>query len=68
MQSSASDAVEICRTLAGLSRDVVDRVALCETGVQSLGENAGSVVKMADHTKSGVRELNKSISPFKIRP
>jgi methyl-accepting chemotaxis protein len=68
MQSSAQDAVEICRTLTGLSHDVVDKVILCETGVQSLGENAGSVVKMADHTKSGVRELNESISPFKIRP
>jgi methyl-accepting chemotaxis protein len=68
MLSGASDAVEICRTLTSLSHDVVDKVALCETGVRSLGENADSVVKIADHTKSGVRELNESISPFKIRP
>jgi methyl-accepting chemotaxis protein len=67
MQSSASDAVEVCRTLAGLSHSVVDQVTMCETGVESLTANAASVVKMADHTKAGVRELDKSINPFKVR-
>jgi methyl-accepting chemotaxis protein len=67
MQSSASDAAEVCRILADLSHRVVDQVTMCETGVESLTANAESVVKMVDHTKSGVRELDKSINPFKIR-
>ncbi|GHV66962.1 methyl-accepting chemotaxis protein [Spirochaetia bacterium] len=67
MQASASDTVEICRILADLSHSVVDKVNLCETGVQSLTTNADSMVKIAEHTKSSVRDLDKSISPFKIR-
>ncbi|GHV40665.1 methyl-accepting chemotaxis protein [Spirochaetia bacterium] len=67
MQSSAADALEICRILTGLSHGVVDQANMCETGVQSLMVNADSMVKIADHTKSRVQELDKSMDPFKIR-
>ncbi|GHV21868.1 methyl-accepting chemotaxis protein [Spirochaetia bacterium] len=67
MQSSASDTTEVCRILTDLSHHVVDQVTMCETGVQSLTANADSVVKIAEHTKSSVLELDKSINPFKIR-
>ncbi|GHV82901.1 methyl-accepting chemotaxis protein [Spirochaetia bacterium] len=67
IQSSASDTTEICRMLTDLSYRVVDQVTMCETGVKSLTANADSVVKIADHTKSGVLELDKSINPFKVR-
>jgi hypothetical protein len=67
MKTSAVVAVESCRELAELSRSVDDKVFLCEEGAQSLSAKSESVVLAAEQTRTGVRELEDSVSPFKVR-
>jgi methyl-accepting chemotaxis protein len=67
MKTSAGDAVEACRSLTELSRSVDDKVSRCEEGAQSLSANSELVVLAADHAKTGVRELEDSVSSFKVR-
>jgi methyl-accepting chemotaxis protein len=67
MKTSAVAAVESCRELAELSRSVDDKVFRCEEGAKSLSANSESVVLAAEHARTGVRELEDSVSPFKVR-
>jgi methyl-accepting chemotaxis protein len=67
MKTSAAAAVESCRELAELSRSVDDKMSRCEEGVQSLNANSESVVLAAEQARTGVRELEDSVSPFKVR-
>jgi methyl-accepting chemotaxis protein len=67
MKVSAAGAVEACRSLTELSRRVDDKVSQCEDGAQSLSANSELVVLAADHAKTGVQELEDSISSFKVR-
>ena len=66
MKTSAAGAVEACRDLTDLSRNVDDKVSGCEEGARSLSANSELVVLAAEHAKAGVRELEDSVSPFKI--
>jgi methyl-accepting chemotaxis protein len=66
-KTSAAGAVEACRSLTGLSRSVDEKVSQCEEGAQSLSANSEVVVLAADHAKTGVQELEDSISSFKVR-
>jgi methyl-accepting chemotaxis protein len=67
MKTSAANAVEACRSLTELSRHVDDTVSRCEEGAQALSANSELVVLAADHAKTGVRELEDSVNPFKVR-
>ncbi|MDR2020882.1 MAG: methyl-accepting chemotaxis protein [Treponema sp.] len=67
MKTSAAGAVEGCRNLAELSRNVDNKVSRCEEGAKSLTANSELVVLAAEQAKTGVRELENSISPFKVR-
>jgi methyl-accepting chemotaxis protein len=67
MKTSAAGAVEACRTLTELSRGVDDTASRCEEGVRSLSANSESVVLAAEQAKAGVRELEDSVSSFKVR-
>jgi methyl-accepting chemotaxis protein len=67
MKTSAASAVEACRSLAELSRDVDEKVSRCEEGAKSLSSNSKLVVLAAEQARTGVRELEDSISPFKVR-
>jgi methyl-accepting chemotaxis protein len=68
MKSSAAETVETCRNLTDLSRSVDGKVSRCEEGARSLSANSESVVLAAEQAKTGVRELEDSVSPFKVRP
>ena len=67
MKASASEAVEACRSLTQLSRNVGERVAKCDEGAASLTTNSESVTMIVENTKFAVEQLEKSINPFKIR-
>jgi methyl-accepting chemotaxis protein len=67
MKTSVADAVEACRNLTELSRSVDDKVSRYEDGARSLSANSELVVLAAEHAKTGVRELEDSVSPFKVR-
>jgi methyl-accepting chemotaxis protein len=67
MKTSAASAVEACRDLTALSRSVDDKVSRCEEGAKSLSANSELVFLAAEHAKTGVRELEDSIRPFKVR-
>jgi methyl-accepting chemotaxis protein len=67
MKTSAASAVEACRSLTDLSRSVDDKVSRCEDGAKSLSANSELVVRAAEHARTGVRELEDSINPFKVR-
>jgi methyl-accepting chemotaxis protein len=67
MKTSASGAVDACRNLTELGRDVDNTASRCEEGARSLSANSELVVLAADHAKTGVRELEDSVSPFKVR-
>lgn len=67
MKTSASEAVEACRSLTDLSRSVDEKVQKCGEGARSLTANSESVVMIAENTKFAVTQLEKSINPFKIR-
>jgi methyl-accepting chemotaxis protein len=67
MKTNAACAVEACRSLTELSRSVNDKVSRCEEGAKSLSSNSELVVLAAQNAKTGVRELEDSISPFKVR-
>jgi hypothetical protein len=67
MKTSAAGAVEACRDLAELSRSADDKASRCEEGAKSLGVNSELVVLAAEHAGTGARELEESISPFKVR-
>jgi methyl-accepting chemotaxis protein len=67
MKTSAASAVESCRSLTKLSRSVDDKVSRCEDGAKSLSANSELVVLAVEHTRAGVRELEDSINPFKVR-
>jgi methyl-accepting chemotaxis protein len=67
MKTSAAGAVEACRSLTELSRSVDDKVSRCEEGAQSLSANSELVVLAVERAKTGVGELEDSISPFKVR-
>jgi methyl-accepting chemotaxis protein len=67
MKTSAGGAVEACRSLTDLSRHVDDKVSRCEEGAKSLSANSGLVALAVEHAKTGVRELEDSVSPFKVR-
>jgi methyl-accepting chemotaxis protein len=67
MNTSASEAVEACRNLTELSRSVSDKVSKCGKGANSLTSNSEAVVMIAENTKFAVAQLEKAISPFKIR-
>ena len=67
MNTSASEAVAACRNLTELSRSVADKVSECGKGANSLAGNSDAVVMIAENTKFAVDQLEKSISPFKIR-
>jgi methyl-accepting chemotaxis protein len=67
MKSSASEAVEACRSLTELSRNVSEKVSKCDKGADSLTSNSESVAMIVENTKFAVAQLEKSINPFKIR-
>ncbi|MFP3088950.1 methyl-accepting chemotaxis protein [Treponema sp. TIM-1] len=67
MKNSAASAVEACRDLTELSRSVDDKVSRCEEGAGALGANSELVVQAAEHARTGVRDLEDSVSPFKVR-
>jgi methyl-accepting chemotaxis protein len=67
MHSSAKDAVNACRLLTDLSRNVTDTVGKCEMGISSLTEGTKSVALAAENTKVGVYALEKSVNHFKVR-
>jgi methyl-accepting chemotaxis protein len=67
MKTSAADAVEGCRNLTELSCNVDDKVSRCEEGAKSLAVSSGLVVLAVEQAKAGVRDLENSISPFKVR-
>jgi methyl-accepting chemotaxis protein len=67
MRSRADDAVATCRNLSHLSRDVDDKVSICEQGVSSLTAHTKSVIMIGEDTKGSVTELDNSIAPFKTR-
>jgi hypothetical protein len=67
MKTSAASAVEACRNLTDLSRSVDDKVSRCEEGAKSLSANSELVVLAAEQAKTGVRELEDSVSTFKVR-
>jgi hypothetical protein len=67
MKTGAAGAVEACRNLTALSRNVEDTVSKCEDGAKALSANSELVVLAAEHAKTGVRELEDSVAPFKVR-
>ena len=67
MNSNATDAVDACRNLTELSREVGEKVSKCSEGVEALTSNSESVVTIVDNTKLAVTQLEKSINPFKIK-
>jgi methyl-accepting chemotaxis protein len=67
MKTSAAAAVESCRELTELSRSVDDKMFRCEEGAKSLNANSESVVLAAEQARTGVRELEDSVGPFKVR-
>jgi methyl-accepting chemotaxis protein len=67
MKTSAVVAVEACRELMELSRSVDDQAVRCEEGAKSLSANSELVVLAAEQARTGVRELEDSVSPFKVR-
>jgi methyl-accepting chemotaxis protein len=67
IKSSAADVVESCRDLTALSNDVDDKVSRCEEGAKSLSANSELVVQAAEQARAGVRELEDSVNPFKVR-
>ncbi|MDR0390230.1 MAG: methyl-accepting chemotaxis protein [Spirochaetaceae bacterium] len=67
MKTSAAGAVDACRDLTELGRHVDNTVSRCEKGAQSLSANSELVVLAADHARTGVRELEDSVNPFKVR-
>jgi methyl-accepting chemotaxis protein len=67
MKTSAASAVEACRNLTELSRSVDGKVSRCEEGARSLSANSELVVQAAEHARTGTRELEDSVSPFKVR-
>ncbi|MDR2072217.1 MAG: hypothetical protein LBP60_02135, partial [Spirochaetaceae bacterium] len=60
-------AVAACRDLTELSRSVDNKVSRCEEGAKSLSANSELVVLAAERAKTGVRELEDSVRPFKVR-
>jgi methyl-accepting chemotaxis protein len=67
MNTSASEAVAACRNLTELSHSVSDKVSKCGKGANTLTGNSDTVVMIAENAKFAVEQLEKSISPFKIR-
>jgi methyl-accepting chemotaxis protein len=67
MKTSAAAAVAACRDLTELSRSVDRKAAQCEAGTGSLSSSSELVSLAADQAKTGVRDLENAISPFKIR-
>ena len=67
MKNSATEVVAACRSLTELSRSVDEKVAKCREGTKSLTTNSESVVMIAENTKFAVEQLEKAISPFKVR-
>jgi methyl-accepting chemotaxis protein len=67
MKTSAADAVAACRSLTELSRHVDDTVSRCEEGARSLSANSELIVLAAENARTGVRELEDSVSSFKVR-
>ncbi|MDR0586940.1 MAG: methyl-accepting chemotaxis protein [Treponema sp.] len=67
MKTSAAGAVDACQSLVELGRSVDDKVSRCEEGARSLSANSELVVLAADHAKTGVGELEDSVSSFKVR-
>jgi methyl-accepting chemotaxis protein len=67
MKTSVAEAVKACRDLTELSRSVDGKVSRCEEGASSLSANSELVVQAVERAKTGVRELEDSVSPFKVR-
>jgi methyl-accepting chemotaxis protein len=67
IKAGAAGTVEACRNLTELSRNVDDKVSRCEKGTESLLTNSDLVILAAEQAKTGVRELEDSVSPFKVR-
>jgi methyl-accepting chemotaxis protein len=67
MKAGAAEAVAACRSLIELSHDVDEKVVKCDSGARSMSANSESVVTVAENIKYGVKELEQSINPFKIR-
>ncbi|MCL2878764.1 MAG: methyl-accepting chemotaxis protein [Treponema sp.] len=67
MQASAGEAVTACRNLTKLSHSVNDKVTECLGGIKSLTVNSDTMAAVVENTRTGVGQLEKSISPFKIR-
>jgi methyl-accepting chemotaxis protein len=67
MNSSAANAVEACRSLTELSRSVDGKVTSCENGAKTLRVNSELVVRAAENARTGARELEDSVSYFRVR-
>jgi methyl-accepting chemotaxis protein len=67
INTSAFEAVETCQNLTKLSRRVADEVSKCGKGAKSLTGNSEAVVMIAENTKFAAAQLEKAVSPFKIR-
>jgi len=67
MDTSASEAVTACWDLTESSRSVAEKVSKCNKGANSLTSNSDAVVMIAENTKFAADQLEKFISPFKIR-
>jgi methyl-accepting chemotaxis protein len=67
MKTSAADAVAACRDLTELSRSVDVKVSRCGEGARDLIANSEVVIRAAEDAKTGVRELENSAAPFKVR-
>ena len=67
IQASTGEAVTACRNLTELSLSVDEKVIKCNEGTKSLTINSDAVVKVAENTRTGVDQLERSIDPFKIR-
>jgi methyl-accepting chemotaxis protein len=67
MKAGAAEAVDSCRRLSGLSRSVDEKAADCEKGVNLLASNSDTVNMVTENISCGVRMLDDSIRPFKIR-
>jgi methyl-accepting chemotaxis protein len=67
MQTEASSASSLCRSLTELSLGVAEKITSCERDFNTLSDHSNSVVQFAESAGHGVADLDESISSFKIR-